>query len=156
MARSYAITFENVAVAAAQDLFEVNPAADRPVEIVACYLSQSTELSDAAEEQLRLSIVRGHSTSGSGGTAATPVPLSPLDVAAGATAEVNNTTIASAGTAVTLHAETFNVRAGWVYVPDAESRPTASDTQGTLVVRLLAAPADSVTMGGTLIIRELA
>jgi hypothetical protein len=155
MGRLYAITFENVAVTASQDLFEIAPADDKPVCIHACYLSQSTELGDAAEEQLRIKIIRGHATSGSGGTAPTPAPLNPADAAAGFVAEVNNTTIASTGTAVDLHAETFNVRSGWVYMPTPEARPGASQGNTTLVVRLMAAPADSVTMSGTLIVEEL-
>lgn len=151
----YAVTFENVAVTAASDLFEITPAASHPCVVHACYLSQSTELQEAQEEQLRLSIVRGHTTSGSGGSAATPAVLdSRLDTAE-FTADVNNTTVASAGTTVTLHAETFNVRAGWAYVPAPEARPIVTADETTLVVRLLAAPADSVTMGGTLIVEEL-
>lgn len=153
--RMYAVTFENVAVSAAQDFFEITPADDKPVVIHGCYLSQSTELGDAAEEMLRVEIIRGHSTGGSGGTAPTPVPMDPADAASGFTAEVNNTTIASVGTAVVLHAETFNVRSGWQYIPTPEARPKASQANTTIVVRLMAAPADSVTMGGTLIVEEL-
>ena len=156
MSRLYAVTFENVAVTAAQDLFELTPADDKPIAIHAIYLSQSTELGDAAEEQLRLQIIRGHATSGSGGTAPTPAPLNPNNTAAGCASEVNNTTIASTGTTVVLHSETFNVRAGWAYLPTPECQPIATQANTTLVVRLLAAPADSVTMGGTLIFEELA
>jgi hypothetical protein len=106
---------------------------------------------------LRVAILRGHTTSGSGGSAATPAPLnSSADTAAGATAETNNTTIASAGTAVTLHAETFNIRAGWQYIPTPEMRPGASQANTTIVVRLMAAPADELRVSGTLIFEELA
>lgn len=152
--RFYAVTFENVAVTAAQDFFELGAADDKPVRLAALYLSQSTEVGDAAEEMLRVKIIRGHATSGSGGSAATPVPLRPGDAAAGFSAEVNNTTIASAGTAVDLHAETFNVRSGLAYVPPPDQRPQAIQG-GLLVVRLMAAPADSVTMSGTAIVEEL-
>lgn len=155
MGRMYAVTFENVAVTAAQDFFELTPADDKPIAIHAIYLSQSTELGDAAEEQLRLKIIRGHTTGGSGGTAPTPAPLDPAGSAAGCAAEVNNTTIASAGTTVDLHAETFNVRSGWIFMPTPECRPKASQANTTIVLRLMAAPADSVTMGGTLIFEEM-
>lgn len=156
MGRMYAVTFENVAVTAAQDFFEISPADDRPVLIHAIYLSQSTDVGDAAEEMLRVKIIRGHTTGGSGGSAPTPAPLgSSADAAAGFTAEVNNTTIASAGTAVDLHAETFNIRAGLVYIPTPEARPGASQANTTLVVRLMAAPADALSMSGTLIVEEL-
>lgn len=154
MGRMYSVTFENVAVSAAQDFFELTPADDKPIAIHAIYLSQSTELGDAAEEQLRVQIIRGHTTSGSGGSAPTPAPMDPAGAAAGCAAEVNNTTIASTGTTTTLHSECFNVRSGWMFIPTPECRPKASQANTTIVVRLLAAPSDSVTMGGTLYFEE--
>jgi hypothetical protein len=152
----YVCSFENVAVTAAQDFFEISPADDKPVLIHAVYLSQSSDVGDAAEEILRVTIKRGHTSSGSGGSAFTPVPLtSSAGAAAGAASEINNTTIASAGTAVVLHAETFNIRSGWVYIPTPETRPGASQANTTIVVRLEAAPADSLSMSGTLVFEEL-
>lgn len=153
--RTYAATFRAVAVTAAQDLFEIAPNTDKPIEIIACYISQSSEEGDAEDEQLSLSIVRGHTTSGSGGSSVTPRPMDQADTAAGATVEANNTTIASVGTTHTLHAESFNVRAGWAFVPTPDARPRGSGSAGRICVRLHDAPADSVTMDGTLIFREL-
>lgn len=156
MGRMYAVTFENVAVTASQDFFEISPADDKPVLIHGLYLSQASDVGDAADEMLRIKILRGHTTSGSGGSAPTPAPLnSSAGAAAGFAAEVNNTTIASAGTAVDLHAEAFNIRAGLQYIPTPEARPGASQANTTLIVRLMAAPADSLTMSGTLILEEL-
>jgi len=155
MGTMYAITFEGVTVTAAQDFFEIQPADDKPVVIHAIYLSQSSDAGDSQEELLRIKIIRGHTTSGSGGTTATPRPLDPNSPSAGMTAEVNNTTIASGGTAVDLHADTFNVRSGWVYMPTPEARPKVNQGNTTLVVRLMAAPADSLTMSGTLVVEEL-
>lgn len=155
MGRMYSVEFENVAVTAAQDFFELTPADDKPIAIHAVYISQTTELGDTAEEQLRLAIVRGHTTGGSGGTSPTPTPLNPNDTAAGCSAEVNNTTIASGGTTTDCHVDAMNVRAGWVYIPTPETRIQASEANTTIVVRLLAAPTDSVTMGGTLYFEEL-
>lgn len=156
MGRFYTVTFNDVAVTASQDLFEIQPADDRPVKIWGLFLTQSTELADAAEEQLRVAIIRGHTTSGSGGNAATPAVINPLDTAAGFTAEVNSTTIASAGTGVTLHVMTWNVRSGlemW-WLPETGLIATQANT--TIVVRLLAAPADSVSVSGTLYVEEMA
>lgn len=156
MGRFYTVTFNDVAVTASQDLFEIQPADDRPVKIWGLFLTQSTELADAAEEQLRVAIIRGHTTSGSGGSTATPAVINPLDTAAGFTAEVNNTTIASAGTGVTLHVMTWNVRSGlemW-WLPETGLIATQANT--TIVVRLLAAPADSVSVSGTLYVEEMA
>jgi hypothetical protein len=155
MGRMYSVSFENVAVTAASDLFEITPADDKPCIIHSLYLAQVTETGDAAEEGLRLKIIRGHSTGGSGGTAPTPRPLNPSDAASGFASEVNNTTSASAGTGVDLHADAWNVRVPYVLVFTPETRPQVSQGQTTLVVRLMAAPADSITMAGTLYVEEL-
>lgn len=153
--RVYSVTFSAVSVAAAQDLFEITPADDKPVEIVGIELGQTSDAGDAADEVLQISIIRGHATSGSGGSAPTPAPLNPNDAAAGFTSEVNNTTIASTGTAVTLQTGCWNVRAGYInWFPDG-ARPTASQGNTTIVVRQTT-PADAITMSGTLYVRELA
>lgn len=156
MGRLYAVCFENVAVTAAQDLLYIAPADDKPCIIHEIRLSQSTEIKDAEEEQLRLKLVRGHSTVGSDGSAVTPTPLNPSDAAASFTARRNDTTIASSGTAVDLLADTMNVRSGWLWLPTPECRPVVSQGAGvTIVLRLMANPADSVTMGGTMIVEEI-
>lgn len=155
MGRKYSVNFENVAVTAAQDFFEISPADDKPVRLLGLFLSQSTELGDAAEEMLRIQVIRGHSTGGSGGSAQTPVAINPGNPAAAFAAEVNNTTIAADGTAVILHSDTFNVRAGMQLFWTPETAPMASQANSTIVVRLLANPADSITMGGTLYVEEL-
>lgn len=153
--RIYTVEFEAVAVAAQVDFFELTPADDKPVEILGLFLSQSTDAGDAQDELIRYRVIRGHATSGSGGAAPTPRPVKRSDGAAGFAAETCNTTIASAGTALNLHSDTFNVRSGLqLWVPDTlEWEATQADT--TIVVRLMAAPADSLTMSGTLYVREM-
>lgn len=153
--RMYSVSFENVAVTASSDLFEITPADDKPCIVHALYLANLTDFGDAAEEGLRLKIIRGHATSGSGGSAPTPRPLNPTDGAAGFASEVNNTTIASAGTAVDIHADGWNIRIPYVWIPTPEMRPQVTQAAGvSMVVRLMAAPADSVTMSGTLYVEE--
>lgn len=156
MSRIYAVCFENVAVTVAQDLFMIAPADDKPCFIHACYVSQSTEVGDAQEEFLRIKIIRGFATVGSGGTAPTPVPNNPIDTAAGFTARVNDTTpaVVGGGTTDLLWAEAFNERSGWQYLPTPEMRPMVTQVQTRLVVTMLSTPADSVTMNGTLIVEE--
>ena len=46
--RVYSVTFSAVAVTGAQDLFEITPADDKPVEIVGIELGQSSDAGDAA------------------------------------------------------------------------------------------------------------
>lgn len=151
--RIYAVTFSAVAVSAAQDLFEITPADDKPVKIVGIELGQSSDAGDAQDEVLQISIIRGHTTSGSGGSAPTPAPLNPGDSAAGFTAEVNNTTIASTGTTNTLHTGCWNVRAGYINWFPEGARPMAGQGNTTIVVRQTA-PADAITMSGTLYVEE--
>lgn len=153
--RTYAVTFNAVAVTAASDLFELTPADDKPIEIVGIELGQYTDAGDSQDELLGLQIIRGHTTSGSGGSSATPTPISPNAAAAGFTAEVNNTTVASAGTTTTLHSTAFNVRAGYINYFPADARPVAGQGNTTIVVRMTA-PADSITLNGTIYVRELA
>lgn len=155
LGRIYTVSFENVAVTASQDFFEITPADDKPCIVHALYLANLTDFGDAQEEGLRLKIIRGHATSGSGGSAPTPRPMNPSDAAAGFASEVNNTTIASAGTGVDLHCDGWNIRVPYVWIPTPEMRPIVTQGAGTtLVVRLMAAPADSVTMSGTLYVEE--
>ena len=159
MARVYTVEFENVAVTAAQDLFEIDPADDVPVRLARLQLSQSTETGDAAEEMLRLKVIRGNTTGGSGGTAAAENAIDSNDPAATFASEVNNTTEASAGTEVDLWSHSWNVRMPldqvWLIWPDgADSRPRCDEGDGFIVVRLLSTPLDSVTMNGTLTVVE--
>lgn len=155
MGRVYTVEFEAVAVTTQVDFYELTPADDKPIKILGLDLSQSSDVGDAAEEILRYRVIRGHTTSGSGGAAATPAPLSPADAAAGFTAETCNTTIASLGTTGNLLSGTLNIRQGSnpLWFPEG-CEPAASQANTTLVVRLMAAPADSLTMSGTLWVLE--
>lgn len=154
--RTYTVQFDNVSCTAAQDLFEITPADDKPVQIVGLFLSQTgvADIGDAAEELLPIQIIRGFTTSGSAGSAPTPAVLNHIDTAAGFTAEVNNTTVATTGTTVTLHSDNFNVRVGYQNWWPEGCEPTASQANTTIVVRLTRAPADAITLSGTLYVRE--
>ncbi len=157
MNRMYTVNFENVAISAAQDLFEIVPATNKPIAICGLFLSNvggTADAGDAQEEFLRLQIIRGNTTSGSGGSAPTPSPVVSSDGAAAFTAEVNNTTVASAGTAVALHTDGWNIRMGYSmwWIPEAWLWVSAADSR--VVVRLVAAPADSVNCSGTLYVCE--
>lgn len=152
MPRQYAVTFAAATVSAAQDLFEITCAASGTLELVGVVLGQSSDYGDAQAEGLSLSIVRGYTTSGSGGAAATPVALNSGDGAATSACEVNNTTLATAGTAVTLHADAYNVQAGYQIWWPPEARPTVRG--GERVVVRQTAPADAITQSGTLYFQE--
>lgn len=158
MARGvYTVSFDQQTIAAASgdyDLFEIVPADDKPVEVVALSLGNKSEVGDAQDEMLAYSIVRGNTTS-SNGTSATPQALDPSDGAASFTAETVGSTPATVGTSVTLLADTFNVRAGLNLVFPEAMRPKVSQANTGLYVRLTTAVADDLTLSGTLWVREL-
>ena len=154
MPRTFAVSFNAVAITAAQDLFEISPADDKPVRLLGLVVGQYSDVGDANSENLSLSIIRGYTSSGSGGSAFTALPLDPNDSAAGFSAEINNTTVANTGTAVTLWSDVWNTQAGYqVWFPDG-AQPQASQANTTIVVRITA-PADSITTNATLMVQEL-
>lgn len=159
--RIYSVVFDNVAVTVLQDFFELNPAVDKPIRLLALDVGQTNRVGDANEDMLRWSVAvmsGGVLTSGTGGTVPTPQPLNPGDAAAGFTAEVNNTTVATTtGTTSTKHNSAFNSRVGLLWVPPPECLALAIDSAGTgaLLVRLLEAPSASTTFSGTAYVEEL-
>lgn len=152
--RIYTVSFTAVASPAAIfDVFEVRPADDKPLEIMGLFMGQSSDVGDANAENLAIRVIRGFTTSGSGGATPTPAPLNRSDTAAGFSAETMNTTVATTGTTADLHTDVFNTQAGYMlWLPEGcEWELSQADT--SLVVRL-SAPADAVTMSGTLYVRE--
>jgi hypothetical protein len=155
--RVYTVAFDQQSFTAANgdyDFFELDPATDKPIEIIAIFIGNKSEVGDAQEEMVAWAVVRGNATSGNG-TSTTPRPLIPTDPAAGFAAEVVASTPASTGTALTLHADTFNIRTGLQIVFPPDMRPTAAGAD-LLCVRLLTALADDATLSGTVYVRELA
>jgi hypothetical protein len=152
--RIYTVSFTAIAVTVAVDIVELTPTDDKPIEVIGFFWGQSSDVGDAAAESLPYRVIRGHTTSGSGGTATTPRPLNRSDVAAGFTAETHNTTAASTGTTVDLHADAVNIAIGEkLWLPDGCGW-SASQADTTLVIRLGAAPADSLTTSGTIYVIE--
>jgi hypothetical protein len=157
-ARIYTVTFENVSIAASQDFFEITPADDKPVMVLGWEIDNvggTADAGDAQEEFWRLLLRRGHTVSGSGGTAPTPTPVVSTDAASGFTAEVNNTTIANTGTTKDVWTGGLNVRIPGPLFLIPEVMPIVSQADTTLVLRLLSTPADAVLCSGTLWVAEL-
>ena len=152
----YTVAFDQSAFTNAlgdYDFFELDPAADKPIEIMAIFIGNKTETGDAQEEMVAWSVVRGNTTTGNG-TSTTPRALDPSDGAASFAAETVASTPASAGTALTLHADTFNIRTGLqlIFPPDMRPKSAGADL---LCVRLLTALIDDATLSGTCYVREL-
>lgn len=136
------------AVTTTVDLFHVTAATDNPITLCAMELYSTTELGDAAEKVLSIALARGV-TGGTGGTALTEVNLGEAGGSAVTAAVLGlNTTVSTAGT-VLAHMG-WNVRIPFLWCPIPELRPRVDAGQDPIVFRLLAAPADSVTIGGTI------
>jgi len=151
--RVYTAQFNAVAVTAAQDYFEINAAAGKPVKIHWVEIGQNSDAGDAQAEMLRILLITGFTTSGSGGTTPTAGKTDEGDAAFSGTVEVNNTTVANTGTTVTRHAGNFNVQQGYTFVWTPETRPLIN-AGGRAVFNMPVAPADSLTMSGTVCFEE--
>lgn len=161
MARRYYVPYNGTLTNAGgdADLLEVLPADDLPVRLVGIILGQISEVGDAAAEGLRISVIRMTATvtSGSGGSAVTPVPADPSDAAAGFAAECNNTTVATTSGATTVVAEI-----GWIiqnspmeiWFPEEEQRVVARQGQA-LLVRNQTTLADDATGQVTFVLEEV-
>lgn len=158
MGMRYSASFSAVAVSAAQDLFELLAPADACIAIHSIRLGQSSDFGDAQAEGLEVTLKRatGSYTSGSGGTSPSKNALESGFSAAGATVEANNTTQAAVGTGTLtkfMH-DTFNIQIGWLYQPVPEERIILSPSQA-LILSLDSAPADAITMSGTIVWEEI-
>lgn len=159
MARGvYTVSFDQLAFTTAlgdYDFFEFDAGTEKPIELLALFIGNKSEVGDAQEEMVAWSIVRGHQTAGTGNGTPTPArPIDSSDPAASFTAKVVSSTPASGGTPVTLHADTFNIRTGLqlTFAPEMRPKTQAADL---LCVRLLTALADDAVLSGTAYVREL-
>jgi hypothetical protein len=160
MSRIYTCSVTGTITAAETDvdLVEITPADDKPVKLVGFTLGQYSEVGDAAEEGIRLSIIRlpATVTSGSGGSSVTPAPLDSADAAAGATVEMDNTTVATtSGAAITLEEIGWNNRGSPLVMsyPDPALRYKVKGAE-SLVIRWQTTVADDVTYAFTAIFEE--
>jgi len=152
----FTATFAGVAVSAAQDAFEITAPATSRVKVKEVRLGQYSDFGDAAAEILSVTVLRGHTASGSGGSAITPGNMAGWSAAPAAVSavEANNTTVASGGSPVTLVADAFNIQQGWCWRAWEEYEEIILEVNQRLVVRL-SAPIDPLTMNGTLLFEEI-
>lgn len=158
--RLYTVSFENVAITAAQDLFMIAPATNKPVLLYGLTIDNvggTADAGDAQEELLRVLIARGYATVGSGGSSFTPTPVhSVAGAAAGFTARTNDTTVAvvGGGTVVNVAALGWNVRVPLREFWPEEASVGCSATDTRIVVRLVSTVNDSIAVSGTLYVCE--
>ena len=161
MARIYRVPYTGTLTNAGgdSDWFEILPADDKPCKIVGLKCGQTTEVGDTAEESPRITVrhMAATVTSGSGGSAVTPVKNDMgVDVAAGFAAEANNTTVATtSGTSTIMEEFAWNLRGSplEMWWPDDDLAPTARQGEA-LLVRCESTLADDVTGTITLFVKE--
>lgn len=96
--RIYTAVFENVTIAAAQDLVAIRGSADRVIQLRKVWIFLvGTTLATAQGIRCRVKDSGGTLTLGSGGGSYTSIPLDPTDTAFGGTAHINDTTPATTG-----------------------------------------------------------
>jgi hypothetical protein len=160
MSRFYRVVFQGTITAAGgdQDLLTILPADDKPCKLVGWIIGQTSELGDAAEENVRITVrhMTATVTNGSGGSAPTAVPNRPgTDLAAGFTARVNDTTVATTtGTSTIVEELSWNERnTPWErWIPE-ELRPRALQGEA-LLVRLETTLADDLSGTFTFFVEE--
>lgn len=161
----FSATFSGITVSAAQDIFELVAPSNSRVRIREITFGQSSDSTDANSDMIGIQVIRGHTTSGSGGASVTPANREPWGRASEATVERNNTTVAQDGSPEILIADTFNNMAGyhWPGGDDPTMRSNYSDgyiylnLSQRLVVRITA-PAGAGTdidCNGTLVWEEI-
>lgn len=152
----YAGNFSAQAVTTATDMFEMTPAADRPIVVYGMTLGQTTDLGDAAEEVLMIGLYRD-ATAGSGGTALTEYAYTNTASAASPTCAVRVLGTASTGGTL-IDIIPWNIRVPLFWFPIPELRPKFSNIAAegpTSTFRLIAAPSDSITISGVLYWAEI-
>jgi len=160
----YTVEFTNKAATAAMadfDFFEFDPAADKPIELVALFIGQETQEGDANEDWVRWAVLRwsgGTFTSG-GEVSTTPTKTDPNDGAASFAAEAfnaNGGVATSSGTLTRVHSATFNVRTGLQVIFPPEMRPKCDGAANSAMVVRCESTLDATTnFSGTAYVREL-
>lgn len=154
MGRVYVATIEGIAVTVQQDLFEVVAPSDMSVIVLEVGISQETNEADANEEQLRIVLQSGYTTTGSGGSGITAAPNASGDAAETMVIARNNTTKATVGTILTHHAESWNVRAPFLWLPTDKCKIELKASR-RFVVRLNTTPDASITFNAVVKLEEI-
>ena len=153
MPRVYNVNFEDVAVAAAQDLVLIVGAAGKQLKIRKIWAAfTNTSLPTAQGLKFRGRFLPTTVTNGSGGAAATPRPVDPGDAAATFTARVNDTTKATTSGTATIQEE----GGGHVYNPYERvfGAPPQVGPSQAFVFELLSTPSGTLNLSGGVEVEE--
>lgn len=162
MSRIYRVPYTGTLTTAGTDtdLLSIQPADDKPCRLLGWILGQTSEVGDAAEEGIRITVrhMTATVTIGSGGSAVTPVANRPGTneiVAAGCVARCNDTTVSTtSGTSTIMEELAWNERGSpWERFIPEELRPVAIQGE-VLIVRMETTVADDITGCLTFFIEE--
>jgi hypothetical protein len=146
--RTFSAIMSAQSVSASGDLLEIAPAVNKPVAVKWVRITQEDS---ETSEQLPIELVRA-TTGGTGGTAVTPVPMSPGGGSFSGTV-TRNSTAAASGTVSVVWREGGNKINGWDWlaIPTAEIGASSS---ALFVARLLANPGSALTLTATVVFDE--
>ena len=147
--RMYTAQFSEVAVTAQQDLFQIE-ANSVPAIIHAIFLSQSSDVGDAAAEALSILIRR---VTDAVTNDITEVKLDQGSASANADLAVNSFTELVTGSEI-IHSEAWNIALPFIWMPPPEMRIIVP-VGDAVVVNLNTTPADSITMSGSMYFEEV-
>lgn len=158
MSRWYTASFTGTITNAGgnTDLLESVPTTSKTVRLRGLKIGQLSEVGDAAEEGVSITIYKMTATvtSGSGGSTVTPTPFDVADTAYGGTCEMNNTTVATTSGASTVFEElAWNIRSSPFETWWPDRACVIKPTEG-LIIRLNTTVADDITASVTVYLEE--
>ncbi len=154
MPRAYSVTFEQVSVAAPQDLLQIKGASGKILRILRVWVgSTDTTIPTSQQIATRCRFLPATVTDGSGGSTPTPRPFDPGDAAASFTALANSTSKATTnGTATVLDEHGDHVYAGYDYM---FPKPPVIGPSESFVFELLSTVSGTVHLSGGAVVEEL-
>lgn len=131
------------------DLMTFEPGDDKPIALCRFVIGQTSEVADAAEEAIQISLIHMTATvTNSNGTSVTPTKRNSNDPASGATVEANGATVSTtSGTSTVLEYWAWNIRASPLVIewPEEAWQPFARQGEA-LILRCDTTVADDVTI----------
>ena len=155
MSRVYSVSFENIAVTAAQDLICITGASSSKItRIISCNVgATNTTLPTAQMLEIRCRLLGATVSAGTGGNSFTPIKLDQGDSAASSTGYINATGKATtSGTAYVLFEDAAHIFAG--HSITFPSRPIVSNGEA-FVYELLSTVSGTVNMSGSVYFEEI-
>jgi len=161
MGRRYTAQLASIPLAAttAEDLAEINAAAEQPTTLLGVILTQAEDSGDSGDANedvidIIVSRITGAPTSGSGGTVVTPTKADSGDTAYGGVVEMGNTTNLTGGTEEVWHREGINNRVGMFYWPPPEARLTIRGDE-TLIIKTGALHTNAHEVNAVVVLEEI-